>query len=90
MLSDKELIERLRKYADVGHPGQAGFECVVEKPFLTEVADRLEQLSALHILVDDHEPITHFSKTERGINNEQETLFGYNRRNQSAHCSNMG
>ncbi len=33
VLSDKELIERLRKYARVGHPGQAGFECVVEKSF---------------------------------------------------------
>ena len=62
MLSDKELIERLRKYARVGHPGQAGFECVVEKSFLTEVADRLEQLSALHVLVDDYEPIIHFSQ----------------------------
>lgn len=60
MLSDKELVERLRKYARVGHPGQGGFECVVEKSFLTEVADRLEQLSAMHILVDDYEPITHF------------------------------
>lgn len=60
MLSDKELIERLRQYTRVGHPGKAGFECVVEKSFLTEVADRLEQLSALHILVDDYEPITHF------------------------------
>ena len=60
MLSDKELVERLRKYARVGYPGQDGFECVVEKSFLTEVADRLEQLSAMNVLVDDYEPITHF------------------------------
>lgn len=59
MKSDRELLELLRKYAHTGCPGNMGDECVVDKAFLNEVADRLEEL-AFAPTDDDFEPITHF------------------------------
>lgn len=57
--TDRELLEILRKYARVGHPGKIGYECIVDKAFLNEVADRFEVL-AFAPTDDDFEPITHF------------------------------
>lgn len=45
MKTDRELLELLRSYARTGHPGKMGHECVVEKAFLSEVADRFETLA---------------------------------------------
>lgn len=59
--TDRELLEILRKYARVGHPGKMGYECIVDKAFLNEVADRFEVL-AFAPTDDDFEPITHFFK----------------------------
>lgn len=59
--TDRELLEILRKYARVGHPGKIGYECIVDKAFLNEVADRFEVL-AFAPTDDDFEPITHFFK----------------------------
>lgn len=61
MKSDKELVELLRAYGRTGHPGKMGYECVVEKSLLNEVADRLEAL-AFAQSDDDFEPITHSFK----------------------------
>jgi len=61
MKTDRELIELLRAYGRTGHPGKMGYECVVEKSFLNEVADRLEAL-VFAPSDDDFEPITHFFK----------------------------
>lgn len=57
MKNDHELLERLREYAHTGHPGGIGHECVVDKAFMNEVADRLEELAFAP--TDDFEPITH-------------------------------
>ena len=61
MRTDRELLELLREYARVGHPGKMGHECMVDKAFLSEVADRFETL-AFAVTDDDFEPITHFFK----------------------------
>lgn len=61
MRTDRELIELLREYGRTGCSGRMGNECVVEKSFLNEVADRLEEL-AFAPSDDDFEPITHFFK----------------------------
>lgn len=61
MKTDHELLWLLRNYARTEHPGKMGHECVVEKAFLNEVADRFETL-AFAITDDDFEPITHFFK----------------------------
>jgi len=61
MKTDRELLELLRNYARTGHPGKMGCECMVEKAFLIEVADRFEAL-AFAPTDDDFEPITHFFK----------------------------
>lgn len=61
MKTDRELLELLRDYTRIEHPGGMGYACVVEKDFLTEVADRFEVL-AFAPTVDDFEPITHFFK----------------------------
>ena len=59
--TDRELLELLRNYARTGHPGKMGRECMVEKAFLIEVADRFEAL-AFAPTDDDFEPVTHFFK----------------------------
>lgn len=59
MKTDHELLELLRNYARNGRQGKMGRECMVEKDFLIEVADRLEAL-AFAPTDDDYEPITHF------------------------------
>lgn len=61
MKTDREIVETLRRYAKVGHPGKMGNECMVDKEFLNEVADRFETL-AFASTDDDFEPITHFFK----------------------------
>lgn len=61
MKTDRELLELLRNYARTGHSGKMGHECVVEKAFLNEVADRFGAL-AFAPTDDDFEPITHFFK----------------------------
>lgn len=61
MKTDRELLELLGNYARTGHPGKMGCECMVEKAFLIEVADRFEAL-AFAPTDDDFEPITHFFK----------------------------
>lgn len=45
MRTDRELLELLRKYAHTGHLGGMGNECVVDKAFLNEVANRFEELA---------------------------------------------
>lgn len=61
MRTDRELLELLRKHARTGHPGEMGYECVVDKALLNEVADRVEELAFAPTDVD-FEPITHFFK----------------------------
>lgn len=61
MRTDCEILEFLRKYACTGHPGKMGQECVVDKVFLTEVADRFEEL-AFTRPNNDYKLITHFFK----------------------------
>ena len=60
-MSDQEILSTLRKYARYDpHCGKGGFECVVDKVFLSEVAERMEALmavkksctSALHAMND--------------------------------------
>ena len=60
-MSDQEILSALRKYARYDpHCGKGGFECVVDKAFLSEVAERMEALmtvkrscvSALHDMND--------------------------------------
>ena len=60
-MTDRELINNLRRYGSTGHPGRMGTACVVNKEFLNEVADRLEAL-VFTSDSDDFEPITHFFK----------------------------
>ena len=59
MKTDHELLELLRNYARNGRQGKMERECMVEKDFLIEVADRFEAL-AFAPTDDDYEPITHF------------------------------
>ena len=60
-MTDREMIDTLRRHGRTGLPGKGGFECVVDKSFLNMVADRLEEL-AFTPTDDDYEPIFRFFK----------------------------